>query len=468
MLFTIDDIARATGGTIIGSDNGEVVGVSTDSRRVQAGELFVPLRGERFDGHDFIGAVAAQGVRVFLAESGWAKSHDVPAGTSCIVVTDSLRALGDLACFHRRRFDLPVIGITGSNGKTTTKEMLAGILALTAPGLKTSGNLNNLIGLPQMLFQLTAEHRWAVLEMGMSEPGEIDRLAEIAHPMVGVITNAFPAHLETMGSVEAVARAKGELFLRLQSGGWAVYNADDPLIARCPSPSGVTRLSFGLQGTEVSATGIRGEGPAGQSFTLRLPQGALDVRMKVFGLHNVYNALAAAAAATALGVAPEVIGAGLAAFSPVDKRFNLEEVGGVVLIDDSYNANPASMAAALVTLRDISEESRAIAVLGDMLELGEGAAKAHRELGRLAASCVDRLYLLGAQAETVAAGAVEGGLAAVGVVVAADHGEILADLRRVLVKGDYLLVKGSRGMRMETVAEGIRQRFAAGREGEAA
>lgn len=318
------------------------------------------------------------------------------------------------------------------------------------------------------LLQLTAEHRWAVLEMGMSEPGEIDRLAELARPEVGVITNAFPAHLESMGSVEAVARAKGELFLRLSPGGWAIYNADDPLIARCPSPPGVTRLSFGLENAEVSATGIRSEGPAGQSFTLRLPQGALPVRMKVYGVHNIYNALAAAAAATALGVAPEIIEAGLGAFTPVSKRFNLEEVGGIVLIDDSYNANPASMAAALVTLRDISEESRAIAVLGDMLELGEGSAKAHRELGRLASTCADRLYLLGAQAETVAAGVLEGGLTAAEVVVAKDHGEILADLRRILVKGDYLLVKGSRGMRMETVAEGIRQRFAAGREGEAA
>jgi UDP-N-acetylmuramoyl-tripeptide--D-alanyl-D-alanine ligase len=468
LLFTIDDIARATGGTIIGSDSGTVVGVSTDSRRVQPGELFVPLRGERFDGHDYIDAAVAQGVRVFIAVNAWADAKEVPAGSTCIAVTDTLRALGDLARFHRLRFELPVVGITGSNGKTTTKEMLAGILALTGPGLKTSGNLNNLIGQPQMLLQLTAEHRWAALEMGMSEPGEIDRLAELACPDVGIITNAFPAHLETMGSVEAVARAKGELFLRLPTGGWAVYNADDPLIARCPSPKGVTRLSFGLEGAEFSATGIRSEGPAGQSFTIRMPQGALPVRMKVYGIHNVYNALAAAAAATALGVAPEVIGAGLEKFTPVAKRFNLEEIGGIALIDDSYNANPASMAAALVTLRDISEESRAIAVLGDMLELGEGTAKAHRELGRLAATCVDRLYLLGAQAETVAAGAVEGGLAAAEVMVATDHREILADLRRVLTKGDYLLVKGSRGMKMETVAEGIRQRVAAGREGEAA
>jgi UDP-N-acetylmuramoyl-tripeptide--D-alanyl-D-alanine ligase len=191
----------------------------------------------------------------------------------------------------------------------------------------------------------------------------------------------------------------------------------------------------------------------------------MPVRMRVYGLHNIYNALAAAAAATALGVAPEVIGTGLEAFTPVAKRFNLEEVGGIILIDDSYNANPASMAAALVTLRDISEESRAIAVLGDMLELGEGAAKAHRELGRLAATCVDRLYLLGGLAEKVAAGAMEGGLVADEVMVATGHGEILADLGRVLSKGDYLLVKGSRGMQMEKVAEGIRQKFGAGREG---
>jgi UDP-N-acetylmuramoyl-tripeptide--D-alanyl-D-alanine ligase len=310
-----------------------------------------------------------------------------------------------------------------------------------------------------MLFELKGEDLWAALEMGMSEPGEIDRLAEIARPSVGVITNAFPAHLESMGSVEAVARAKGELFMRLPSGGCAVYNADDPLISRLPVPAGVRRLSFGLHGANIGACDLERWGRHGQRFTLLLSGEKLHVRLKALGLHNVCNSLAAAAAASALGVAPEFICEGLGQFIPYDKRFNLEELDGIVLIDDSYNANPASMRAALVTLREIREECRAVAVLGDMLELGGMAKEAHLELGRFAASCVERLYLLGVMAETVAHGAREGGLPARDVIVAESHEEILADLRMSLVSGDFVLVKGSRGMGMEKVSEGIRREF---------
>lgn len=460
MLFTIEEISRATGGVVYGDAAGSVSGVSTDSRKVGAGELFVALKGERFDGHDFIAATAARGVRAFIAESGWLTVNGVPAGATVVAVRDTFRALGDLAAYHRGRFAIPVAGVTGSNGKTTVKEMLASILLLTGPGLKTAGNLNNLIGLPQMLLQLNAGHKWAVLEMGMSEPGEIDRLAEMAAPLVGVITNAFPAHLASMGSVEAVAAAKGELFIRLPVGGCAVYNADDPLISRLPSPSGVTRLSFGLAGADVSACDIENQGWHGQAFTLSIHGERIPVRLKAPGLHNVANALAAAAAATALEVPPDLIRAGLGQFTPYDKRFNLEELDGIVLIDDSYNANPASMRAALVTLADIREECRAIAVLGDMLELGPVAAEAHREVGKLAAACVERLYVMGGMAETVADGAREAGLSPAGVIVAADHDEILADLRMAVKPGDFILVKGSRGMNMERISEGIRRHFA--------
>jgi UDP-N-acetylmuramoyl-tripeptide--D-alanyl-D-alanine ligase len=461
-MFTIEEIARATGGELFGSGEGVVSGVSTDSRRAKGGELFVALEGERYDGHDFIAAAAARGVRVFVIRSGWQESNAVPAGATVVAVKDTLAALGDLAAYHRSCFDLQVVGVTGSNGKTTVKEMLASILALTGPGLKTAGNLNNLVGLPQMLFELNSSHRWAVLEMGMSEPGEIDRLAAMAAPGVGVITNAFPAHLESMGSVEAVAAAKGELFLRLQPGGCAVYNDDDPLISRLSSPDGVRRLSFGMGGADVSAREIVSQGRQGQTFTLSLPGKEIRVRLNALGMHNIANALAAAAAATALGVTPGLICKGLEQFTPYAKRFHLEELGGIVLIDDSYNANPASMAAALVTLRDIREECRAMAVLGDMLELGNGAAAAHLELGRLAASCVERLYVMGEMAEMVAQGARQGGLPHGQVIVADSHEEILADLRTSAAAGDFILVKGSRGMAMDSIAEGIRRDFAEG------
>ncbi|MHC1696574.1 MAG: UDP-N-acetylmuramoyl-tripeptide--D-alanyl-D-alanine ligase [Geobacteraceae bacterium] len=460
--FTVSEIAAAVGGTLFGVADACVLGVSTDSRSVEPGELFVPLRGERFDGHQFIDGALARGVRVILAEQGSCQPGSLPPGASFISVADTLRALGDLAAFHRKRFSLPVVAITGSNGKTTTKEMLAAILACRGKGLKTAGNLNNLIGLPRMVFQLSESHQWAVLEMGMSELGEIDRLAEIACPEVGVITNVAPAHLLSMGSVAAVSAAKGELFRRLCPGSSAVFNADDPLVAGLPTPSGVRRISFGLAEADVRAEKIEALGRAGQAFVLTLPSAKIAVTMKVFGRHNVQNALAAAAAAHLLGIGPDEIRKGLESFSPVEKRFSPEELNGILLIDDSYNANPASMRAALTTLAGLKGAGRGIAVLGDMLELGESSPAAHEEIGRLAAQCVERLYLLGDLAESVARGAAAGGLSAASVVCARNHAEILDDLTNSMRPGDCILVKGSRGMRMETVAEGLRNMFAAG------
>ena len=463
--FTLKEIAEATGGSMVGETGAVATGVSTDSRAVAQGELFVALRGERFDGHDFVAAAAARGVGIFLVDQAWQTAHELPQGAGAVVVPDTLKALGDLAAWHRRRFKITVVAITGSNGKTTTKEMLARILTQTGPGLKTEGNLNNLIGLPLTLLRLTGRERWAVLELGMSAFGEIDRLAEIAAPDLGIITNAFPAHLETLGSVEGVARAKGELFLRLKPGGWAVYNVDDPLVSKCLTPAFVNRLTFGLRGAEVSSASIKTLGKKGESFTLRLPNEEQPVVLSAFGRHNVYNALAAAAAAHALGVSAELIRLGLEEFTPYDKRFQLEELSGVVLIDDSYNANPASMAAALETLREVREEGRAAAVLGDMLELGAGTEAAHTDLGRLAADCVERLYLLGDLGKQVAQGAVAAGFAPEGILVAGDHAEIARDLLAWVQPGDCVLVKGSRGMRMELVAQAMRAALAGSAQG---
>ncbi|GFO59744.1 UDP-N-acetylmuramoyl-tripeptide--D-alanyl-D-alanine ligase [Geomonas silvestris] len=454
--FTLEELAQATGGTTLGAAGASATGVSTDSRSVSGGQLFVALRGERFDGHDFICAAAERGVTLFLVDSAWQAAHELPAGCSAVVVPDTLKALGDLAAWHRRRFKIKVVGITGSNGKTTTKEMLARILTQTGPGLKTEGNLNNLIGLPLTLLRLTGKERWAVLEMGMSAFGEIDRLAEIAAPDLGIITNAFPAHLETLGSVEGVAKAKGELFLRLKDGAYAIYNVDDPLISKCPTHADVNRLTFGLRGAEVSSASIKSLGKKGESFTLRLPNEEFPVELAAYGRHNIYNALAAAAAAYALGIPGEVIKQGLEDFTPYDKRFQLEEHAGVVLVDDSYNANPASMNAALTTLKEICDAGRAVAVLGDMLELGLGTEEAHRELGKQAAANVERLYLLGDLATLVAAGALEAGMTSDQVLVAQSHEEIARDLLAWLQPGDCVMVKGSRGMRMERVAQAVR------------
>jgi UDP-N-acetylmuramoyl-tripeptide--D-alanyl-D-alanine ligase len=271
-----------------------VTGISTDSRSVCPGELFVPLRGEKFDGHDFLTQAVRRGAAACLSE-------DVIAGfpVPVIQVANTLQALGDLAAAIRRDFSGPVVAVTGSSGKTTTKEMLASILSGTAPGLKTEGNFNNLVGLPLTLFRLAPEDCWAVLEMGMSARGEIARLAEIALPDVGIITNVGPAHLETLHGLDGVARAKGELFAALKAGGTAVINADDERVAQLPVANGVRRLHYGFfASAEIRAEEVAVAGAA-VSFRLILPEGAWPVSLAVAGRHNVYNALAAAAAAAA-------------------------------------------------------------------------------------------------------------------------------------------------------------------------
>jgi UDP-N-acetylmuramoyl-tripeptide--D-alanyl-D-alanine ligase len=452
-MFTVSEIASATGGVIHGSAEGAVNGVSTDSRKVQPGELFLALRGEKFDGHDFIADVIVKGINAVLAEE---LPQQAPEGVSLVVVQDTLRALGDLAAAWRRRFNLPVVAITGSNGKTTSKEMLAAILEQTGPGLKTAGNLNNLIGLPQMLFKLEQQHRWAVMEMGMSEPGEIDRLAEIAAPQTGIVLNAFAAHLQSMGDIAGVAKAKGELLLRLSAGGCAVVNADDELIAAQPVAAGVRKITFGMNDADVTATALELLGVDGQRFMLRLPGHSFQVQLHAFGRHNIYNALAAASAAFAIGIPPELISSGLESFRPYDKRFQLEKVGGLMLIDDSYNANPASMAAALSTLAELKGDRRAFVALGDMLELGDDEIELHRALGAKAAKVADRLYLCGKLTAYAAEGAISAGMEAAAIICTPNHDEIVVDIVAHAEAGDFVLTKGSRGMRMDIVAEGIR------------
>lgn len=451
-MFTINEIALATGGRIVGLAAGEVTAVSTDSRSVAPGQLFVPLRGERFDGHYFIQEVAEKGVTAILAEEQWLKGHSIPDALTCITVKNSLRALGDLAAEWRQRFEIPIIGVTGSNGKTTVKEMLATILELTGPGLKTSGNLNNLVGLPQMLFKLRPEHCWAVLEMGMSEPGEIDRLASIAAPRVGIVLNALPAHLQSMGTVEAVAAAKGELLHRISDGGLAVVNADDPRVASLSQNASARRISFGVDRGEVRAREIELLGLEGQRFLLVTPHGEAAVCLKACGRHNVYNALAATAALLEKVDLPTIV-AGLEAFTPYKGRFQIEQLGGITLVDDSYNANPASTKAALETLSQIAAVGHRIAVLGDMLELGDHEAEAHLGVGAVAGRNVDRLYLTGERMVKYAAeGAMLAHMPAESVVCCTSHREIAERLHETATEGDVILIKGSRGMTMEKVA----------------
>ncbi len=455
MDLDLQKIARITGGQLLPEDSRLTVrGISTDSRSLQGGELFIPLRGENFDGHDFLLAAVRRGAAACLSEQ-------VVAGlpVPVIRVADTLRAVGDLAAAIRSDFPGPVAAITGSSGKTTTKEMLAGILALTGPGLKTEGNFNNLIGLPHTIFRLQPQHRWAVLEMGMSARGEIARLAEIAAPSLGIITNIGPAHLETLHGLDGVARAKGELFAALPAGGTAVINGDDPRVAAIPVANGVKCLYFGsAAGAEIRAEQVTVSGD-GISFLLVLPAASRTVHLAVTGRHNVQNALAAAAAASALGVEATLIAEGLEAFRPGHGRMELVHLpDGTSVLEDFYNANPLSVRAALVALDELGGRGRRIAVLGDMLELGEQAARLHREIGAEAARRVDFLLLLGAMAEETAAGAREAGLAADRIRIAATHEAAAGLLCEFLQAGDRVLIKGSRGMKMEKVCAALREK----------
>ncbi|MDO3378826.1 UDP-N-acetylmuramoyl-tripeptide--D-alanyl-D-alanine ligase [Geoalkalibacter halelectricus] len=455
MKLDLATIARITHGTLIPSGaQGEVEGVSTDSRSIESGALFVPLRGERYDGHDFLVQAARRGAAACLSE-------EIVAGfpTPVVHVADTLRALGELAAAWRQGFSGPLVAVTGSSGKTTTKEMLACILEQTAPGLKTEGNFNNLIGVPLTLFNLKRAHRWAVIEMGMSARGEIARLCEIARPRVGIITNIGPAHLEALQGVEGVARAKGELFASLPSGGVAIVNADDQRTRDLPVANGVRRLLFGeCERAEVRARDIRIHGHEA-AFKLCLGAEEILVRLRVPGRHNVHNALAAAAAAQSLGIEPALIARGLGRYRPIAGRLNLANLpGGALLIDDSYNANPLSVKAALATLDEMPGGGRRIAVLGDMLELGQEAARLHREIGAEAARRCDFLMVLGSMAQELAEGARAAGMAESRVWVARDHQEIAARLQNILSRGDRLLVKGSRGMKMEKICALLQER----------
>lgn len=451
--MNVRTVAEVTGGRLIqNGSNTRISGFSTDSRSLQPGELFIPLRGEHFDGHDFLAQSAQHGAAACLSEE-MVGGLTIPV----IKVEDTLKALGDLAAAVRNSFSGPVIGITGTTGKTTTKEMLASILMRTGDGLKSAGNYNNMVGVPLTLFGLQENHQWAVVEMGMSERGEIARLTEIAAPQIGVITNIGRAHLDSLSGIDAVARAKGELFANLPPGGTALVNADDPYVRQLPVANGVKRVLYGAsEQAQVRCEEIFASNGA-VKFVLRISGEALAVRLPLPGRHNVMNALAAAAAALQLGVASADIVAGLESFKPCPGRMELVGLpNDILLLEDSYNANPLSMRAALDALHDLGGQGRRIALLGDMLELGLEAEELHREIGSIAAGCVDWLFVIGKLAREIGRGAVAAGFNEAHVVVGESQTAIAARLLEMLQPGDRILIKGSRGMRLEKVASFLR------------
>ena len=451
-MFDLEQIARITDGKYSGRKvNCQLSGISTDSRNLTPGSLFVPLRGERFDGHDYLSQAVKNGATACLSE-------EVVVGLSVPVVrvADTLRALGDIAAACRLQLNGPLIAITGSVGKTTTKEMLATILEQIAPGLKTAGNFNNLIGLPLTLFGVEKRHQWAVLEMGTSAIGEIERLTEIAQPSIGIITNIGEAHLETLQGLDGVSRAKGELYAGLR-GGTAILNLDDPRVAQLPVANGVKKLTYGLSAeAQVCAENIE-DNEKGVSFELILAEQRYPVQLNIPGRHNVSNALAAAAAALEVQVPVEKIVSGLSQFVSIQGRLDLYPLpGGGVLLDDSYNSNPLSAAAALDALGALPGQGRCVAVLGDMLELGEKSGLMHEKLGGLAVKVTDLLIGVGGFSADLCRGAKAAGMKSEQLIEVSDAVGAIKYLRESQRPGDKILVKGSRGVHLEQLVDALK------------
>jgi len=445
-----------------GSRDRSFFGISTDSRTVGKGQLFWALKGETFDGHDFVKEAIKRGAAGAVVDKDW--TLDLPANTraSIIGVRDTLKALGDLAREWRRGFDARVAAITGSGGKTTTKEMICAILSLEGLTLKNEGNFNNLIGLPLSLFLLDKSHRYAVLEMGMNRPGEIGRLTKIADPDIGLITNVGRAHLEGVGSVEGVAKAKVELLDKMAPRALAILNGDDRILMQAAAAFRKKPVTFGqgLQNT-VRADKIRSLGREGFSFDIHWRGKFFSVRLRVPGYHNVYNALAAAAIALSLDVPKDRIQEGLGQFEGVKGRFKVMPLAnGSLLIDDTYNSNPSSLRLSLESLKALAPKDRKVIVgLGEMLELGEETETSHVEAGEMVAEAgADWLVALGDHASEVIRGAVDKGFPRRRAIRVKDHKEMGAKILELMKPGDLVFLKASRRIGLERVAERIKEK----------
>ena len=458
--WTINEILEATGGELLcGDETQRFEKVCIDSRSIDPNDLFVAIVGEVHDGHAFISDVVEQGARGLMVNSE--KARDLPVSAwqtqniAWVAVSDTTRALGDLAAFHRARTDAALIAITGSNGKTTTRQMTAAVVARKFNTLSTIGNYNNQIGVPLTLLRLAPEHRWAVVELGTNSPGEIARLAQICAPDIGVITNVGPAHLEGLSSLDGVMREKGQLLDHLKPEGKAVLNADDRRVSKIAARTKKDVLFFGLSDkATIRATAVN-EKSSGISFNLNLPRESLTVNLKVAGHFMVVNALAAAAVGQMLGLPAAEIKAGLETFEPAWGRMNiLQTASGIHVIDDTYNANPDSMKAAITTLTSLRANNRSVFVAGDMLELGAQTESLHRQVGVWAATAnISKLLVTGEYAEAVAGGAKEAGMQNENIFTGSQE-NILAALKDTLKPGDWVLVKGSRGAHMDTIVEG--------------
>jgi UDP-N-acetylmuramoyl-tripeptide--D-alanyl-D-alanine ligase len=455
--IALEEVLEFVRGRLLSGRPGQAFSrVITDSRTAGPGDLFVALRGERFDGHDFIEDTLRRGAAGVLAQMEVAAEVLQRHAAAVIQVPDTLRALGDLAGGWRRKFDTLVAVLTGSNGKTTTKEMAVSILNLRFRCLWSPGNFNNRIGLPLTLLNLGPEHERALLEMGMNEPGEIRTLTAICRPQAGALLNIGPAHLGKFPSLEDIARAKAEMLEAMPRDAVLIYNRDDSRVKAIAAGWRGPRTSFGLDpGADISALDVREHGMR-QAFRLVIRDEEIPAEVGVPGAHNMLNALAAAALARTLGAPAEAIREGLARFQGIAGRFVVHEREGFTLVDDSYNANPRSMKAALDTLAKVSGQAPRILVLGDMLELGEFSAEAHLELGRQAGRLVPALLCVAGEfGGWVERGARESGLEAEHIGIFDDPAALAARLLARARGGEWILVKGSHGMALERVVKAL-------------
>jgi UDP-N-acetylmuramoyl-tripeptide--D-alanyl-D-alanine ligase len=455
MEWTIAEIVEVTGGTLVKGSGSKTVSLfSTDSRTAPPGSLFVPLEGPRFNGHQFIESAFRSGSVATLVKKGCGANG---AGIA-IEVADPLRAMQALAAETRRRFQGPVVGITGSNGKTTTKEMLGAILSMNGPILKTEGNLNNHIGVPLTLLSLKKGDRLILLELGINHPGELRTLCEISRPTHGIITSIGESHLEGLGSLEGVADAKGEL-LDFLAGGTAFLNRDSPFYDRLAKRQKGKTVSFGLDlRSDVRGSDVR-PGAGCVNFTLIFGKRELPVRLALSGSHHVSNALGAAAVALALGIDLQSVAEGLERFRPAPLRSEWHRLSsGVQIISDAYNANPTSMEAALRMLAELGkiDERPTVAILGDMLELGPVSDAAHYRLGKFAAALnIGRILLIGKASESVLRGALDGGQRKQDIEHFPDQQSLSSAARALLKERPLILIKGSRGMKLERTLESL-------------
>ncbi len=448
--LTLSQIAAFSGASLqCGDAHLRVEKVSTDSRTIRPGELFIALRGENFDGHDFVASAARAGAVGAIVDGSW--RGEVPRNFALLRAEDTLRAYQQLAANYRRSLDLAAVAITGSNGKTSTKDFTASVLARRFRVTKTQGNFNNHVGVPRTILDATSQDQVAVWEIGMNHPGEIAMLARLAKPDAAIITNIGVAHIEFMGSREKIAEEKGALAEAVGPGGTVILNGDDPFSEKIAARTRAKVILAGINAGAIRATEINQSG-SGTEFTILEEAHRCRAQLPVPGLHMVQNALLAVAAGRVFGLSLEDCAAGLVAAPLTKARLQIRPIRGVQFIDDTYNANPDSMKAALRTLVELDAEGRRIAVLGEMRELGDHFEQGHREVGETAATLgVDQLITIGDAARVIAEGARSAGMEKVFPVHSASEAAEL--LGQTAAPGDLVLVKGSRLARTEEVIE---------------